>query len=1170
MSIGKALVSFSVRRRAVVTVLMILISLALAITAILPTLWPNTFRSLYPLRVDTDPENMLPASEPVRVFHNNMKRELALYDMVVVGIVNDNHPDGVFNPESLTRIYHLTEFAKTLRWPDPENPNRQIGVVEADLIAPSTVDNIEPGGLGVVKFEWLMPSPPETSEAARAVRDKALRIPFLKDTVVSADGQALCLYLPLTDKHLSHRIYTSLNMRIPIIRAWAALNAKVHALDIPPERAGVLDAWDNVSRIAAFNSRDRKEFVELIRSLSASLAGAGKMEDIAAALEVVGSLQRNEDLVALDAQTQSVLDPLVRQLESLDESSPQDKEEIARLEKKIWETRISASRTTRQTLQKLLAQSRAAESADPWLHLAVLQFHSLQGQLLSAQELTVSLRDLLWAQVMPDTLFTAQILAPLPSLVEEVFQNTANSPSHDQYHIAGLPVAEDTFGVEMFKQMAISAPIAMVVIFLLMLLFFRKLVLIISPMIVALVSVICTMSLLIATGQTVHIMSSMIPIFIMPIAVLDAVHILSEFFDRYQQTKDKRATIVAVMETLFMPMLYTSLTTAAGFASLALTPIPPVQVFGLFVALGVMLAWLWTVTFVPAYVMFISSKSLANFGSTHHEDPGAAARGFLPWIGRMTNSHAKLVLAVTGIVVLVAIYGITKININDNPTKWFKASHPIRVADTVLNEHLGGTYMAYLALEAPDTTETVSDYAQGLSQRMETWAQQAEESTPGTIPLSKIALAKIPELLETAESEEGLLAGLESFVDEQSMAGSEQQAWLWEDLLLFLDSERQRDQVFKDPEALAYVESLQRHLQTTGVVGKSNSLTDIVKTVHREFMEGDPAKEIIPATSAGVAQMLLQYQSSHRPGDLWHFVTPDYRKTSIWVQLTSGDNQDMQRVVDSVQQYVADNPPPLNLRHQWFGLTYINVIWQQKMVGGMLTAFLGSFLVVLLLMTVLFRSALWGLLSMVPLMVTIGLIYGFIGLLGKDYDMPVAVLSSLSLGLSVDYAIHFLARSRELRARYGSWSATVGPVFTEPARAIARNVVVIGVGFLPLLAAPLVPYQTVGIFIAAILLTAGVASLLILPALINLLEPWLFPQSEAKRFTCKCGTCIISAIVVAALLAVNLYQFLSIGWNILTWMTIIIVPILAVLCFLASRRQACKAETAEEQSNEQN
>ena len=53
----------------------------------------------------------------------------------------------------------------------------------------------------------------------------------------------------------------------------------------------------------------------------------------------------------------------------------------------------------------------------------------------------------------------------------------------EQYHITGLPVAEDTFGVEMFVQMAVSAPLAMVAIFVLMFLFFRKLVLIVAPMI---------------------------------------------------------------------------------------------------------------------------------------------------------------------------------------------------------------------------------------------------------------------------------------------------------------------------------------------------------------------------------------------------------------------------------------------------------------------------------------------------------------------------------------------------------------------------------------------------------------------------------------------------------------------------------------------------------------
>jgi len=234
-------------------------------------------------------------------------------------------------------------------------------------------------------------------------------------------------------------------------------------------------------------------------------------------------------------------------------------------------------------------------------------------------------------------------------------------------------------------------------------------------------------------------------------------------------------------------------------------------------------------------------------------------------------------------------------------------------------------------------------------------------------------------------------------------------------------------------------------------VGKSNSLADIVKTVYRELVSGDDKDFIIPQSSAAVGQCLITYQNSHRPHDIWHFVTPDYKKSVLWIQLTSGDNKDMSKVVEAVDDYIRANPPPLPLQHAWFGLTYINTIWQDKMVRGMMEAFLGSFLIVFLMMTLLYRSALWGLLSMIPLTITIALIYGITGFIGKDYDMPIAVLSSLSLGLAVDYAIHFLSRTRSLFAEKGSWQQIVAPLFGEPARAIARNVAVLGVGFLPLL-----------------------------------------------------------------------------------------------------------------------
>jgi len=171
------------------------------------------------IKVDTDPENMLSPDEPVRLFNTQTKLQFGLNDIVVLGIINETHPVGVFNPKTLSRIYELTEFAKTLRWPDKDDPTKTVGVIEVDIIAPSLVDHMEQSAPGVVTFEWLMQNPPETQAEALEIRDRALRNPLLKGTMVSEDGKAICVYLPLTDKHLSYRVYTELNKKIAAMGA---------------------------------------------------------------------------------------------------------------------------------------------------------------------------------------------------------------------------------------------------------------------------------------------------------------------------------------------------------------------------------------------------------------------------------------------------------------------------------------------------------------------------------------------------------------------------------------------------------------------------------------------------------------------------------------------------------------------------------------------------------------------------------------------------------------------------------------------------------------------------------------------------------------------------------------------------------------------------------------
>ncbi|MBC8453429.1 MMPL family transporter, partial [PVC group bacterium] len=497
---------------------------------------------------DNDPENMLSEDEFVRVFHHKIKKKFGLYDFVIVGIVNEEHQDGIFNVETLGRIDDLTHqllslrrgingtpeilsstgsseykaldlqpesgFAKILNAAfrhDSENlflADGSSAIIGRELIAPSVVDNIKQADMGSLKLEYLMENAPETREDALVIRDDAMSNPLYKGTLVSEDGKAVCLYIPIAEKTFSYNV------------------------------------------------------ANLVKELT-----------------------------------------------------------------KDWE-------------------------------------------------------------------------------------------KSNHIHITGLPVAEDTFGVEMLVQMATSAPLAGLAIFILLFIFFKRISLIIAPMLVAIISVVCTMGLLIGLGYDVHIMSSMIAIFLMPIAVADAVHILSEFFDVYHKFNDKKKTLQHVIGHLFMPMLYTSLTTIAGFASLATTPIPPVRVFGLHVAFGVALAWILTMTFVPAYIMmFISNKSMHKLCAKPDIKEACAVHSgwldrFLGSLGALTYRRSRIIIAFAMIITAFSIWGLTHINVNDNPVKWFSPKHPIRVADRVLNDHFGGTYTAYLTFIAdPNASYTCRERA---------------------------------------------------------------------------------------------------------------------------------------------------------------------------------------------------------------------------------------------------------------------------------------------------------------------------------------------------------------------------------------------------------------------------------------------------------------------------
>jgi predicted RND superfamily exporter protein len=406
-------------------------------------------------------------------------------------------------------------------------------------------------------------------------------------------------------------------------------------------------------------------------------------------------------------------------------------------------------------------------------------------------------------------------------------------------------------------------------------------------------------------------------------------------------------------------------------------------------------------TVVPAVVALMSAERLTSILPCPAAASGPSLLDrLLRSIGHVAFARAQGVLFASALLIVAGVWGVMQIRVNDNPVRWFKSSHPMRVADTVMNRLFGGTYMVSLIVEGAE------------------------------------------------------------------------------------------DGAIKRPQVMSYITRLQENLEKQPLIGKTSSAADIVKRINLVLHDNESAYNVIPDSAEAVGQFLFLFQSSGDPDDLDNFLDGTARRANIWVQMKNGDNQQMQAVEERLAEFVQANPPPAGVTLRWSGLTYINKIWQGLMVSGMSgRAIPGSFVVVFLLMVVAFRSLLLGALSMIPMGLAILFSYGLVGWVGKDFDMPIAVCSSIALGMGIDLAIHFLDRFREHYGSHRDLEGSIRHMFGEPGRAIARNAVVITLGFLPLVAATLTPYVTVGIFFALLMVFSTLGTIVILPAALRLIGP---------------------------------------------------------------------------------
>jgi len=303
------------------------------------------------------------------------------------------------------------------------------------------------------------------------------------------------------------------------------------------------------------------------------------------------------------------------------------------------------------------------------------------------------------------------------------------------------------------------------------------------------------------------------------------------------------------------------------------------------------------------------------------------------------------------------------------------------------------------------------------------------------------------------------------------------------------------DDFIKNPEAMRYLEGLQRHIEKLPSVGKTFSVVDFVKRINRVLHNDDPKYDTVPAEKNTIGQYLFLFSMSAKPSDLDNVVDSSFRQANIWVQMKTWDVRAMQSVIASVNEYKQSHPMALELKPA--GTAYFNLVWNHEVLWDMVRGFILALIVVFLILAFDFRSAKWAITGYAPLLFTIVVIYGVVGFIGKDFDMPISVLSCLSLGMAVDFAIHFISRFRQRLASMKERDVSEALLWTaaRPGKGILRNAILFAASFAVMLFAPLTPYITVGAFIVSMMLLSAAMTIIYIPALVTLMQNWLFKKT---------------------------------------------------------------------------
>jgi predicted RND superfamily exporter protein len=290
----------------------------------------------------------------------------------------------------------------------------------------------------------------------------------------------------------------------------------------------------------------------------------------------------------------------------------------------------------------------------------------------------------------------------------------------------------------------------------------------------------------------------------------------------------------------------------------------------------------------------------------------------------------------------------------------------------------------------------------------------------------------------------------------------------------------------KDPAILSRMDYYEHELKKLPEIANVTSIASIIKIMSKAINDpNDALYNKIPDTREGVAQYLELYSMSGDPADFEDFVDFDYTKAMMAVQFRADDMESLRKVENTLNSLTKEDENVTLIG----GYSLVEKELSEAVAKGQVYSLIFAFIAVGILLIIIFRSFSAGILGSLPLVFTVVAVFGIMGWLGMELNIVTALLSSISIGLGVDYAIHLFWRLKTEMSEGKNYEEAIKTSLRTIGRGITINAFSVILGFAVLFLSAFPYIHSFAFLIITSLALCLLGTLVLIPAICMLSTP---------------------------------------------------------------------------------